>query len=231
MNTMQIKLNVSRVVMGIGLAVIMLGAAGCKKSSNDNSQQVAARSARQSVAPAPVATQTNPTTGQVYTTQSAFVTTDAANSHAFQAALKSLVSGQMDPQFLGHTSPSDGVALRAYVEVDAQGRVVPQNSRLSLEIRDEFTNQSDSAGNRVPPITMTLPAVSGYAYNGQTQLVFQDSVGRIEIYGTFQSGPNASMTGQVWFANTKKFDGSAVTSQLVGLGNFQMQTCGFFKCN
>jgi hypothetical protein len=216
-------------ILGAGLVLIMFGSVGCKKSSNDNSQSVAARSARQSVAPAITTNTVNPMTGQNYTSAAtAPVTTETANSTAFQAALKSLVSGQMDPQFLGYASPTDGVMLRAHVEIDAQGRVVPQNSRLSLEIRDEYTNQSDSSGNRIPPVTMTLPASSGYAYNGQIQLVFQDSVGRIEIYGTFQSG--GIVNGQLWFANTKKWDGSSAATSLIGLGNFQVQTCGFFKC-
>lgn len=219
--------NPLRTVLGAGLILLMLGTVGCKKSSNDNSQQVTARNARAAVTPPPAQT-VNPATGQVHTTAIGYVVTDTANAQAFQGALKSLVSGQMDPQYLGYVSPTDGVMLRAYVEVDAQGRVVPQNSRLSLEIKDEFTNQSDSSGNRIPSVTMTLPASSGYAYNGQVQLVFQDSVGRIEIYGTFQQG--GVMNGQLWFANNLKWDGSTVSTQLTGLGNFQIQTCGFFRC-
>lgn len=219
--------NPLRTVLGAGLILLMLGTLGCKKSSNDNSQQVTARGARATAVPPPAQT-VNPTTGQVSTTATAYVVTDGANAQAFQTALKSLVSGQMDPQYLGYVSPTDGVMLRAYVEVDAQGRVVPQNSRISVEIRDEFTNQTDSAGNRIPPVTMTLPASSGYAYNGQVQLVFQDSVGRIEIYGQFQNG--GIMNGQLWFANTRNWEGSAVSTQLTALGNFQIQTCGFFRC-
>lgn len=219
--------NPVRVVLMTGLLLLTLGSVGCKKSSNDNSQQVTARNARQAATPVPNQT-TNPATGQTTTTATTYVTTDAANATAFQGALKSLISGQMDPQYLGYVSPTDGVMLRAYVEVDSSGRVVPQNSRLSLEIKDEYTNQTDSSGNRIPSVTMTLPASSGYAYNGQVQLVFQDSVGRIEVYGTFQNG--AVMSGQVWFANTKKWDGSSVSASLVGLGNFQIQTCGFFRC-
>lgn len=221
--------NPLRHVLGAGLIFLMLGTVGCKKSSNDNSQQVTARNARAAAAPVPV-NAVNPATGQV-TTATAYVTTDASNATAFQGAIKSLVSGQMDPQYVGYVSATDGVMIRAYVEVDAQGRVVPQNSRLSLEIRDEFTNQTDSSGTKIPPITMTIPATSGYAYNGQVQLVFQDSVGRIEIYGSFagQSG-GGLMNGQVWFANNKKWDGSTTATTLTGLGNFQMQTCGFFRC-
>lgn len=216
-----------RSILGASLLLLTLGLTGCKKSSNDNSQQVTARNGRTSVAPPPTQI-TNPQTGQTYNTGTAYLVTDAANATAFQSALKSLVSAQMDPQYLGYVSSTDGVMIRAYVEVDGQGRVVPQNSRLSIEIKDEFTNQTDSSGNRIPSVTMTLPASSGYAYNGQVQLVFQDSAGRIEVYGTFQNG--SIMNGQLWFANSRKWDGSAVSSQLTGLGNFQVQTCGFFRC-
>lgn len=218
----------AQAILGLSLMVLMLGTVGCKKSSNDNSQQVAGRSARQGSGVIPNQ-QVNPQTGQVFTTQTAYVSTDANNGPAFQDALKSLVSGQLDPQFLGYTSPSEGVIIRAYIEVDQQGRVVPQNSRMSLEIRDQLSNQIDASGNRVPPITITLPATSGYAMNGQVQIMFQDSIGRIDIYGSYQNG--GALSGQVWFANNRKFDGSNVSSQLMALGNFQMQTCGFFKCN
>lgn len=210
-----------------GLALLFVSGAGCKKSSNDNTQAVQARDGRASVAP-PTPISTNPQTGQTYTTASSYVTTDSGNNAAFQTALKSLVSGQMDPQYLGNVSATDGVILRAYIEVDQSGHVVPQTSRISIEIRDEYANQTDSAGNRIPPVTLTLPASSGYAYNGKAQLVFTDSIGRIEIYGSYSNG--GSFSGNVWFANTRKFDGSTVNAQLSGLGNFQVQTCGFFKC-
>lgn len=200
---------------------------GCKKSSNDNTQQIRATAVRETVSPAPTTT-TNPTTGVTSTTQTAFITTGAENSAAFQVAIKSLVSGQIDPKYVGYVSPTDGVIMRSYVEVDSSGRVVPQTSRISLEIRDEYTNQTDTEGNTVPPITMTLPASSGYGYNGQVQLLFQDGIGKFEVRGVYNNGGNLS--GQFWFANTKKFDGSSASGVLTALGGFQIQTCGFFKC-
>lgn len=228
-NNQEVSRRGARGMLLMGLFLTLAVSAGCKKS-NDNSQQIAGRSARGSMMGAvPYGqTQVNPQTGQVYQTQTAYVTTQASYSDSFQAQVQALVSGQMDPQYLGRVSPTDGVMIRAYVEVDQQGRVIPQNSKISIEIRDEYTNQRDSSGNVIGPVTMTVPAYQGYAYNGQLQLVFQDSVGQVAVVGAYQNG--GILNAQFYFANSRRFDGTSVNMQMTALGNFQMQTCGFFRC-
>lgn len=211
----------SRQFLMLAMMTVMLTAVGCKKS-NDNTQSSARATGRAATAPVTSATSASGT-------QTTYVVADSNSSSAFQANIKNLVSAQLDPQYLGYVSPTSGVLLRAYVEVNTSGQVVTNTSRMTMEIYDEYTNQVDSSGNRIPPVTMTLPAVSGYGYNGQFQITFQDSFGRIEMYGNFNNG--GALTGQVFFANYRNFDGTASSaSSLTGLGSFQVGTCGFFKC-
>lgn len=210
------------------IAVLVIGA-GCSKS-NDNSQPIEGRISRGVYSPP--APQVDPVTGQSIQVQTSYVVGDNSNLSNYQSMIKNLVLPQIDPQFVGNVDPSTGVVMEAFVSLNkVTGAVNPSQSRVVLQIRDEYTGAIDSgSGQPIPPVTMVVAGSSG-AFNGNAlQMVFQDCAGQIEIQGSVSG---QFFVGNVFFTNTKKADCSTV---LPGnpvryfLGTFQVQTCGFMTC-
>lgn len=206
------------------LAVIMVAVGlnfSCQKESN-NAGEIKRRESRvqptNNNLPAPFQNQI----GQnhfVYNQSTGRIFTDARYAAEFNGAIAALVSATMRDSDLGYVSPLSGVKLKGYVELDPQGRMLPYNSQILIEIYDEFTGQVQN-GVTIPPIKIGVGGSSGYATGGQVQLKFEDQYGWILLNGTYQDG--GRLTGSLSFQNYNGRQGEGLS--------FEVETCGFFRC-
>lgn len=217
----------TRLKLVLMLSILILAA--CTKS-NDNSQTIQARTSRGVYSP--LAPQVDPVTGKSYPVLTSYVVGDGSNPTAYQAMIKQLVAPQIDSQFVGDVDFNTGVVMEAKVALNlTTGAVIPAQSRVVLQISDQYTGGVDSAtGQSIPAITMVVPGVSGTNNGGQYQVTFQDCAGQIQITGGVVG---ANFIGNVYFTNLKKADCSTPlpgANQSYFLGSFQVPTCGFMTC-
>lgn len=203
------------------LSLVFLGA--CDKKKNKSSPARAARGAvAQPFQPQPPNTQQPLYPGQGYKTGSEWVYLQSNDTYGFTEAIKGLVSASMDPQELGYVSNYGDVALIGYIDMDQQGTINQTNSRLRIEIWDDYA-RSGSASE----IALQFNSLSTYSYNGnQMTLVFQDAYGQITVTGQFTQ---SDFYGTVSFKNSQSFAGSASYASGT-IGSFQVPYCGFFRC-
>jgi hypothetical protein len=155
----------------------------------------------------------------IYNQSTGRIFTDARYSAEFNGAIAALVSATVSESDLGYVSPLSGVKLKGYVELDGQGRMLPSNSQILIEIHDEFTGQVQNGGI-IPPIKIAVAGASGYATGGQAQLKFEDQYGWILLKGTYTNGGRFS--GYLSFQNFNGREGEGLS--------FEIETCGFFRC-
>ncbi len=210
-----------KLMMLLMLSLVFLGA--CEKKKSKSSPARAARGAvSQPFQTQPPNNQQPLNPGQGYNTGSEWVYLQSNDTYGFTEAIRGLVSASMDPQELGYVSNYGDVALIGYIDMDQQGTINQNNSRLRLEIWDDYA-RSGSASE----IALQFNNLSTYNYNGsQMTLVFQDAFGQITITGQFTQ---SDFYGTVSFRNSQSFTGS--TSYASGtIGSFQVPYCGFFRC-
>lgn len=217
----------------VALAAIALTGVGCVQSSpSSDSKVIQDRVSRGGAAT--YTGQVNPTTGQVTPVETSYVVGSSVAGD-YQAVVKALVAPQIDPQYLGCVDPQSGVLMQAFIDINTStGAVIPSKSSLTLQIKDEFVGQADpNTGKPIPPISMTLAGSSGTLTGNQLRMVFQDCAGEVVIQGTYNNMSPSMFAGVVTFTNSKKSD---CKTPLVGagqpnvLGSFQVQTCGFMRC-
>lgn len=205
------------------LSLVFLGA--CDKKKSKSSPARAARGAvAQPFQTQPPNNQQQPLyPNQGYNTGSEWVYLQSNDSYGFTEAIRGLVSASMDPQELGYVSSYGDVALIGYIDMNQQGTINQSNSRLRLEIWDDYA-RSGSASE----IALQFDALSTYNYSGnQITLVFQDAFGEVTIYGQFSQ--SSDFYGTVSFRNKQSYTGNANYASGT-IGSFQVPYCGFFRC-
>ncbi|MCX7675529.1 MAG: hypothetical protein N2Z70_06845 [Bdellovibrionaceae bacterium] len=199
-------------------SLLIWGASSCQQSKTDQRGEIRPRYAR-GAERAPGLPQPEQSAQSYYSRATGRVFTEARYAPEFNGFMRALVSATLDPSDLGYVSPVDGVKMRGFIDLDNQGRALVGRSVLELEIRDEFVGQIQD-GIKIEPILLRLPLRSGWATGGQFQLEFADSLGWIRLEGRFQ---NAGRTqGKISFRNSNGREGSGV--------DFEIDTCGFFRC-
>lgn len=203
------------------LATALSFSVGCNKKK-DSAAPVTQRTARGT---GPVNYQPQNSQGMYYTASTGQITVSAQYGNEFTSVVKALVSATVPTNWVGRIDPTSGVTFRGYVEVNSAGQVIPGNSSISITIRDEFTGQMDGS-QQIPPIYVNLPAVEGSAYNGQARIKFRDNYGEVTLVGQYVGN---QFTGTVSYANSANADGGSPHSSDY-MGNFRIETCGFFRC-
>jgi len=209
--------------MALFMAVSMLGLSACNKN-NANQSASTGRSNRGS----PLAM---PQQGQFYTAGVGQITSDSAYGQQFTAAVLGLLSASMSTSNVGAIDPTTGVTFQGYVQIDNSGNLVPSGSVLAITVNDYFSAngvQDPNTGQPVPPIYISVPATSGYAYNGNATLTFGDNFGSITLTGTYGAA-NGQFSGSVSYQNQQNQDSGSPHSSSY-MGSFTIQTCGFFRC-
>lgn len=104
--------------------------------------------------------------------------------------------------------------------------VSSQGSALRIAIVDEYVGQTNSAGEVITEIPIYIASnvdgfvgVTGQVQGNQATILYQDSYGKIQLQGSFNSN---WFTGHISFQNNNNTQGY--------LGMFSVQTCGFFTC-
>lgn len=140
----------------------------------------------------------------------------------FNIALKALVSASFDPSRLGYVNPQNGVFIQGFIDAN-QNTVNAYNSTLRIEIWDNYaTSGQDSA----IPISFS-GARSAQISGNQMNLVFEDQYGAIVLTGYINGN---TITGDISFKNYRSFDNVSQPREGV-LGNFEVPTCSFLRCN
>lgn len=146
----------------------------------------------------------------------------ANDASTFFRAVQGLVSASMNPQELGSVNNYGDVAIIGYIDMDQSGNINPNNSRLRLEIWDDYARSGQAS-----EIALAFNSLTNSSYNGnQMNLIFQDNFGQIVISGQINQN---NFYGTVSFQNSVSFDGTSAPAAGV-LGNFQVPACGFFRC-
>lgn len=154
------------------------------------------------------------------TSQWAYIQSNDPNN--FYQSVQGLISASMNPQELGHVNSSGDVAIIGYIDMDQAGNVNRNNTRLRIEIWDEYA-RSGSASE----IALAFNSLANYSYNGnQISLIFQDNYGQVVVTGQINQN---LFSGSVSYQNSASFDGGSNPAAGV-LGNFQVSACGFFRC-
>jgi hypothetical protein len=209
----------------VSLSLVM----GCQKS-NDNTSTIENRSPRGGSTNYPG--QINPTTGQTVYSDAVYVKASTnSGSTDFQRVIQDLLAPQAVPEAIGSVDPNTGVLLRGFIDIDAQGNMITRNSKITIQVTDEYALKATSS-SKVQPFTLTVPGVGGVLQNGAGRMSFADCSGRIEVQGSFtQDG--SQFSGRVWFQNQRKTDCQSPLSSSTGmqiLGDFTVSTCGFVRC-
>ncbi len=133
---------------------------------------------------------------------------------------------QINPNSVGTINPNGGVTISGNIYVDKTTGNVLQNSKIEMVVTDSYVGQPDGQGGTNQPFRFgsTFYLQQGRASNGSETLVFGDQYGTLTITGTYSGNV---FNGRILFQNTSGgFNG--ITSGTIG--NFQMQTCSFFRC-
>jgi hypothetical protein len=168
-----------------------------------------------------------------------WVIVDAPQQDLFQDAVTGFIEAVMPAEYLGFVSgrASGGTGFFLGGKVELQSGILsatasnPQtnvrtDSKLLVAIYDEFTGRPDASGKTVEPISRYLTQASGYVQGNRAILKFTDSLGSIEIDGTFNSN---TFEGTVSYDNVRRHDGQG-EGAAGNLGWIQVPTCQFFRC-
>ncbi len=156
----------------------------------------------------------------------------------FQQSVKGLMNASIPENYVGYVSHTandgrTGLFFGGRVSMNGGGvgsgnGSIASNSRLLVEIFDQYTGQKDDAGNIIPPMKIYLTQASGTINGNYANIHFYDNYGSIDLEGTFDS---QFFTGLFKYDNQVKYDGSGLGgSDSTGLA-FKIPTCSFFQCN
>lgn len=148
------------------------------------------------------------------------------------------LNGVPADQALGFVSGSSGqnTGVRFYGNAVTNGSsggysrsFDPKSMTIHIEIYDDKT----ANGTAAPVVIEISPAIDGYvATSGslsgsQVNLNFQDAYGMVRMQGTINGN---SFTGQFGYCTgDQSYCSNTGNTRL--LGNFAVDTCGFFQCN
>lgn len=155
-------------------------------------------------------------------------------SSNFQSAVYLLTLPHLDGlpvnEQLGNVSGVSGqsTGVRFWGQVGFNGAQVQTNSSLHIEVYDDRYCTPGPNGKSINQVVLHIgPAMQGFQYaagtvnNNMASLTFVSVYYSVTLYGYIQ---NQWFTGDIYFKN------SYTQGEDVYLGQFQVPTCGFFKC-
>jgi hypothetical protein len=141
----------------------------------------------------------------------------------FNIALKALASASFDPSQLGYVNPQNGVYIQGYVDIN-QTAINAGNSSLRILIVDSYAQ----AGQQ-PEFSLSFPTARYGQFDNANEftIVFEDPFGAIFLKARINGG---TILGSVSFKNYKSFDNVSQPREGI-LGDFEIPTCSFIRCN
>lgn len=160
------------------------------------------------------------------------------NQDLFQEAVVGLVDSKAPVDYVGYVSAdANGTGVFLAGRVELQSGVLNVNSSTQMNIRsdstlviavyDEYTGRTAQDGKKVEPFSFDYTQASG-TVSGNTvrSLTFTGPKGSVTLNGSFNS---QYFRGTISYDNSVRYDGS--TPGAAGtLGDFEVPTCQFFRC-
>jgi hypothetical protein len=129
-----------------------------------------------------------------------------------------LAADGFDTQSIKSASSSTGVIFNGVVRFDNNNQLIPNQSYINLRVT--YIDQN----NAQQVLDMGIYGVQGQVQTGygyaSANIVFEDAYGTVTMSGYYD---NSNFTGDMNYFNK-------ATNQQGKLGQFRIQTCGFFKC-
>jgi hypothetical protein len=141
----------------------------------------------------------------------------------FNEALKALVSASFDPSQLGYVNSQNGVFLQGFMDIN-QNTINATTSNLKISIWDSYAQSGQSTAI---DLTFANARAAQFLGNNQFNITFEDQYGAIILTGVING---STITGKVSYQNYKSFDNASQPHQ-GDLGDFQIPTCSFIRCN
>ena len=167
------------------------------------------------------------------------VSAQSSQQSLFQDGVAGYIDAMLPAEYLGFVSAttSNGTGFFLGAKVELQTGVlnpaansaqinVRTDSKLYTEVRDEYTDRLDSAGQKVPAIARGFVSASGYVQGNRAYLKFTDKYGSVEMDGTFNA---STFIGTFSYDNVMTAGESGRTAAGT-VGQFQVPTCQFFQC-
>lgn len=210
----------------IGLMILTLAIVGCQKAPTES--RIGSTDARaNSLLPGATTTPSG-------ITLNGKVTSDSSYQTQFEQAVKDFLEGSMNPNYVGMVSSqgSDqtGVFVGGKIALQTGQALYPINngrvditptSELFVAVYDKFQDQSNLAP--IPPVY--LKQSSGYVSGNNIYIDFWDGYGSVHLEGTFD---HDYVRATFEFKTTRTYDGRVGYSE--PLGDLQVPTCQFFRC-
>jgi hypothetical protein len=166
------------------------------------------------------------------------LTDGSASQSTWQDAISGFTEAKYPPDYLGFVSTTasggTGAFLGGRVELqtgvlNAAGSQVANiraDSKLLVEIHDEFTDRLDASGQMVKPLWRAFTAASGNVQGNRAVIRFTDEYGSVTLDGTFSG---QLFYGTFQYDNARTWDNTG-TGAAGTVGNFRLPTCQFFRC-
>lgn len=123
-----------------------------------------------------------------------------------------------DTQLIRSVSGQNGVIFNGVVRFDNYNRLIPNQSYINIQVT--YVDQNNMQQSAVVGIYGSQGMVTNYYSYASVQIVFEDQYGTISMSGNYD---RQYFTGEMRYTN--KYTNSQGT-----LGQFRIQTCGFFNC-
>lgn len=166
------------------------------------------------------------------------LTDSSVSQSTWQDAVSGFIEGKYPPEYLGFVSTTasggTGAVLGGRVELStgtlnsaaSTNATIRADSKLLVEIYDEFTNRPDSNGRNIEPLWRGFTSATGTIQGNRAIITFTDEYGSVTLEGTFN--------GQVFYGifeydNVRRWDGGSEGAAGF-IGNFSLPTCQFFRC-
>ncbi len=158
----------------------------------------------------------------------------ASYQHAFEEAVKGLLSTDIRPEYIGYVSATgengSGVFFGGQVRLvngsitSGFGGTIANDSHIIIQVRDYIPNMSN-----VPILpAIQLRAAQGQVSGNYAQIVFYDGYGMVQLTGYIDI-QRQLFTGIVKYDNYVLYDGSRPGAAGT-LGDFSIPLCSFFAC-
>lgn len=150
---------------------------------------------------------------------------------SFETRVKSLISADYDPQYIGTVVGVNGpsatcVTLEGGVKFDSSGQLVLDQTTLRMKVYDSLTGTLDTSGQPAGayPIEFAAASEGRKESSGSFYAVFSDKLGSVTLRGQIS---NAQITGTIEYANLQSYNGGVGASGV--LGKFAINASSFLK--
>jgi hypothetical protein len=166
------------------------------------------------------------------------MTDSVASQSDWQDAISGFVQGKYPPDYLGFVSTTASGGTGAYLggRVELQTGVlnaagsqvanIRTDSKLLVEIHDEYTDRLDASGQKVMPLWRAFTGASGNVQGNRAVIRFTDEYGTVTLDGTFSG---QMFYGTFQYDNSRTYNNTGTTAAGT-IGNFRLPTCQFFRC-